>query len=344
MSKSEAEAATKALNNAISIQIGCRDVMEQSLFDASPDLLKLLLKDYSYFLKKDNKYSNIRWLTSSYEARGVGFKANNLIAIKSITGANKDVIRPRIVKSQEEQKKRSSDSAEVFTPIWVCNLQNNLIDKAWFGTEESPFNKELEKGYIEKNKPIKFPNGKTWQDYVLLQRLEITCGEAPYLVSRYDVVTGEIIPIGKRVGLLDRKLRVICENVVEKEQWLEWATKALESTYGFDIQGDNVLLARENILYSVLEWYAYKFPTSTPNIVDDIPLSTLKCFAQIISWNIWQMDGIKYTVPEKTQQIEIGTGDLFNPTRIEVTPIYSQIKDWSTGEKLYFKDLMKEGR
>ena len=137
--------------------------------------------------------------------------------------------------------------------------------------------------------------------------------------------------------LLHSTLRV---NVVEKEQWLEWATKALESTYGFDIQGDNVLLARENILYSVLEWYAYKFPTSSPNIVDDIPLSTLKRFAQIISWNIWQMDGIKYTVPEKTQQIEIDTGDLFNPTRIEATPIYSQIKDWSTGEKLYFKALV----
>ena len=160
-------------------------------------------------------------------------------------------------------------------------------------------------------------------------------------MSRYDVVTGEMILIGKRVGLLDRKLRVICENVVEKEQWLEWATKALESTYGFDIQGDNVLLARENILYSVLEWYAYKFPTSTPNIVDDIPLSTLKRFAQIISWNIWQMDGIKYTVPEKTQQIEVQTGELFDPIRIEEAPIYSQIKDWSTNETIVFKDLIK---
>ena len=33
---------------------------------------------------------------------------------------------------------------------------------------------------------IVFPAGKRWQDYVLANRLEISCGEAPYLVSRYD--------------------------------------------------------------------------------------------------------------------------------------------------------------
>ncbi|MBO7084803.1 hypothetical protein J6W20_02645 [bacterium] len=41
--------------------------------------------------------------------------------------------------------------------------------------------------------------------------MEITCGEAPYLVSRYDVTDGtlKIQPIAGRVGLLDRKLRII---------------------------------------------------------------------------------------------------------------------------------------
>ena len=43
--------------------------------------------------------------------------------------------------------------------------------------------------------------------------MEITCGEAPYLVSRYDVVKGEIIPVEDRIGILDRKLRVINENI-----------------------------------------------------------------------------------------------------------------------------------
>ena len=50
------------------------------------------------------------------------------------------------------------------------------------------------------------------------QRLEISCGEAPYLVSRYDTVMGETIPISQRIGLLDRKLRVVSENTDTEEQ------------------------------------------------------------------------------------------------------------------------------
>ena len=53
---------------------------------------------------------------------------------------------------------------------------------------------------------------------VVAFRLEISCGEAPYLVSRYDTVTGETIPISQRIGLLDRKLRVISENTDTEEQ------------------------------------------------------------------------------------------------------------------------------
>ena len=33
------------------------------------------------------------------------------------------------------------------------------------------------------SKKIQFPEGKTWKDYVRDNRLEITCGEAPYIVS-----------------------------------------------------------------------------------------------------------------------------------------------------------------
>ena len=47
-------------------------------------------------------------------------------------------------------------------------------------------------------------------------RMEITCGEAPYLVSRYDTTTGEPIPIGRRIGLLDRKLCVINRQLYAK--------------------------------------------------------------------------------------------------------------------------------
>ena len=73
-------------------------------------------------------------------------------------------------------------------------------------------------------------NDMTWQDYVRLTCLEITCGEAPYLVSRYDVATGESIPLEKRIGLLDRKLRLINDKIETKEEWMEWAIPEAQIT------------------------------------------------------------------------------------------------------------------
>lgn len=46
-------------------------------------------------------------------------------------------------------------------------------------------------GYYRKNC---FSEDKDWRKYVDARRLEISCGEAPYLVSRYDTVTGCEIP------------------------------------------------------------------------------------------------------------------------------------------------------
>ena len=83
-----------------------------------------------------------------------------------------------------------------------------------------------------------------WKDYVRLTCLEITCGEGPYLVSRYDTTTGEPIPIDKRIGLLDRKLRTVSKHTDTTEEWLQWAEIAYQNTYGYEWQGDNLLIAR----------------------------------------------------------------------------------------------------
>ena len=64
-------------------------------------------------------------------------------------------------------------------------------------------------------------------------RMEITCGEAPYLVSRYDTVTGRPVPVGSRVGMLDRKLRVIGERINTEEDWFQWDLEALKSAKGY---------------------------------------------------------------------------------------------------------------
>ena len=155
------------------------------------------------------------------------------------------IIRPRSVKSKEEQTERTKDMAEVFTPSWVYNAQNNLVDEAWFGRKDV-FNIEDLQNHTWQavSDPISFPEGKTWKDYVRATRMEITCGEAPYLVSRYDTTTGKFIPLEQRIGLLDRKLRVVSENTTTSGEWLEMAQVAYENIYGYEWQGDNLLLAR----------------------------------------------------------------------------------------------------
>ena len=159
---------------------------------------------------------NIIWATDNYADKGFGYRRSDYITVESIVGYHGNVIKPRTEKSKKEQTDRIRDKAEVFTPSWICNKQNNLVDNAWFGTDYV-FNIESDKSWDATTEPIRFPTitGKTWQDYIDDVRLEITCGEAPYLVSRYDTVTGEEIEISRRIGLLDRKLRVLFKGLVQ---------------------------------------------------------------------------------------------------------------------------------
>lgn len=266
------------------------DIKENNLYRLDSRLLEILLIDRT-------TRKNLIWATDNYASRGPGYKSSDNISVYAIIKRNGSIIKPRVEKSKKEQAERVKTKAEVFTPSWICNAQNNLIDNAWFDSE-NVFNTETQKGWIANTSKIVFPDGKTWQDYVKENRLEITCGEAPYLCSRYDTVSGEIIPIKDRIGLLDRKLRVISENVDSEPEWFEWAKTAFKSVYGFDWQGDNVLLARENLLRSFIDYYIDKF--------DNFPIvKYLLEIAEIISWNIWQMDGLKYVVPNSCIGLEI---------------------------------------
>ena len=234
------------------------DISEDHIFQRSPELLYKLLKDHTMSRKKGAD-RNIFWATSDYEHLGEGFQYADEILPEKITGEYSTVVQPRICKDRLTQISRSRDKAEVFTPSWICNAQNNLIDNAWFG-REGVFNTENpDHTWTVNTERITFPEGKTWKDYVRDTRLEITCGEAPYLASRYDTVTGEFIPIERRIGLLDRKLRVVSENCDTSGEWLEAAQVALKSCYGYEWQGDSLLLARENLLYTFIEFYHQKF-------------------------------------------------------------------------------------
>lgn len=215
-----------------------------------------------------------------------------------VKGKYQEIIRPRAVKSREEQTKRAKDKAEVFTPAWICNAQNNLIDEAWFGRTEGLFNaldpKDPHK-WVNNEDRIVFPKDRTWKDYVADTRLEITCGEAPYLCNRYDAVTGEYNDEVKyRIGMLDRKLRIVSENAKDSKEWILWAKIALRSTYGFEWQGDNLLLAREALFFTFEEHYIAQFGEKKFN---QNKMRMMPGVAYIISWNVWQMDGLKFGLP-----------------------------------------------
>lgn len=318
------------------------DIKENALYRLDKKLLTVLLKDRS-------SGKNIIWATDNYSSRGYGYRRYDYINVEAITSYHGNVIKPRTEKSKKEQINRIRDKAEVFTPSWICNKQNNLVDNAWFGTD-FVFNEEINKTWIATTEPIVFPTatGKTWQNYINDVRLEITCGEAPYLVSRYDTVSGDTIELSQRIGLLDRKLRVVGENTHTEEDWLKWAIKSIQNTYGYDWQGDNVLLARENLLFTFIDYYKAKFDKEPA-------IDILRKIAEILSWNIWQMDGLKFVIPESCKEVEKGQLTLFNmntdkepcPGCVKNDPyahtgIYCIIKDWKANKKVTFVSLLKK--
>lgn len=243
------------------------------------DILKLhamgLLDDL--LVDKTTK-QNIIWATDTYSGCGTGYGCREAIAAELITGASANIINTRARKAMEQQSERTRQHAEVFSPFWLCKKMNDHADEVWAG--------------------------KNWMEYVDSRRLEITCGEAPYLVSRYDVETGEAIPIPERIGLLDRKLRAVNENTQSEEEWLKWAVRAFGATYGYDYQGDNVLISRVNLLMTFAE-YLWERWRRRPTPAEYRKLIT------VITWNLWQMNGLTGTIPYGTAEEEFQVIDWF---------------------------------
>lgn len=168
---------------------------------------------------------------------------------------------PRHLKESEEQKGRTKEKAEVFTPVSIIKEMNDALDAKY-----------------------------DFDEYIDELVLEATCGEAPFLTTRYDVASGQQIPCGERVGLLDRKLQRIPDGV-DKSEWIALATRSLKATYGYEWQEDSIFLARKNLLLNTIEYHIDRF-NELPD-QDDI-----KEWATIISYNIFRMDGVTLCIPE----------------------------------------------
>ena len=291
----------------------------------------LLKKDYLLELLLQDKTTgnNILWATDSYEQNGKKYAPLASITSDLVTGKNSKLIQPRAVKSKEDQLLRTRDKAEVFTPLSIVKQMNEACDTK----------------RVTKN---------NWQEYVSLLKLEITCGEAPFIVSRYDPVSEkqELLPLKKRVGFLDKKLSYVSKYCNTQDEWIKWAKIAFQSSYGYEWQGDSLLIARENLLYTFNDYYQAHFK-ATPSI------KLQKEIAEIIAWNIFQMDGLKYVIPMscKTETITIkGEVTLFgkeddrivekpcagceNKTAKNHNGTYVRIMNWKEDKVIRFVDIV----
>lgn len=194
---------------------------------------------------------------------------------------NPDEVIPRYLKRAEEQKSRTETNAEVFTPATLVCVMDDMTDEDYIG--------DLER-YIKD--PV----------------IEITCGEAPFLTTRYDATTGAEIPVNDRIGFLDRKLQCIPD--LDEDRYAVCATAAVKAVYGYELEYDNLYLARRNLLMTTIEHYEDRFGVEPD-------YDQVAHWADIISYNLIRMDGISMCIPEtdipaRTMNWETGRFERFD--------------------------------
>ena len=310
--------------------------MEQLIDFHAPEVQAVL----DTLLKDRSTGKNIIWATDPpEELQTVMYEPvtdRSQITTQQLRLTHYEVVLPRMMKQTDTQQQRTRKKGEVFSPAWVCNKMNNALDADWFrglGAEETAgqFTVELPQGWQTVETPVQFPvcKGRTpaWVQYVQSRRLEVTCGEAPFLASRYDAATGEMIPVARRIGILDRKLRVVSENAATEDEWRKYATHAVQSTYGYEYQGDNLLLARVNLLLTYAEHLQARWQRKPTK-------EELQPIANIISWNLWQMDGLRLSVPGGKPQPETEQLDLFSmfgAAEPQPPTVSCKVKNWRKG-------------
>lgn len=299
-----------------------------------------------FLLEDKTTGKNIIFATDSYADLGEQYAPECKITEDLLPSLD---LKPRILKSKEEQAQRTRKNAEVFTPAWLCCKMNNHCDEEWFDRPDV-FNVLNGEQWTVIAEPVDFPEGKTWQEYIDSRRLEITCGEAPYVVSRYDAATGEPIALKDRIGILDRKLRIVNENTTEYADWEKWTIRAFQSVYGYEWQGDSLLIARINLLMTLQEYYTDRWGKD-----DTKRLKALaRKVANIVAWNFWQMDGLTGIVPYGEPEKEYEQVDMFSMMDMLVQPEAApeasearkqntecRIFDWRADKSVKFSSIRK---
>ncbi|MCL2125360.1 MAG: restriction endonuclease subunit M [Oscillospiraceae bacterium] len=277
-----------------------------------PRILDILLLDRT--TSTPNTPRNIIWANDNYIEFGASaYAATAQIKPKFITGAHSTLIMPRALKTASMKKERTRTKAEVFTPTWIVKTQNDAVDENYLDDDLETYTR------------------RKW--------LEITCGEAPYMATRYDMESGEIVPLPDRVGFIDRKLARINNEIADKAEWQRLVELAYKSSYGFEWNGDSLLIARENLLYTYRDYYFAKWG-------DDPLIGLIEEIAKIISYNVFQMDGIKYIIPltekrEKIVEMQLSLFDVGEPKdEWKITPgKRARVMNWDTNRMEYFDKM-----
>lgn len=279
------------------------DMDEDKLLRSNKKLLSTLLLDFS-------TGKNIKWATDNYSKAGIKFEEEKEIQANLITGWYNGLIRPRAEKDTETKIERTRNKAEVFTPSWIIKKQVDAV--------------------LEEFKDLSL-----WK-MLSTKWLEITCGEAPYMANRYDMLTGEIIPLDERSGFIDKKFQLINKKINEKKKWIEAAYLIYKSSYGYEYQGDSLLLARENLLLTFIDNYFFKF--------GEFPKEKqLLEITEIISINVLQMDGLTYEVPYSKTGYKPTQLSMFGQESEEKKePTLAKIKMWDKERIVDFRDIAKE--
>jgi hypothetical protein len=299
---------------ATALEYSPPDISEDTIRENMPEILDILLTDRTASTSRIRR--NIIWANRNYVRFGKQFYApTSEIKPNLVTKEMGKVIMPRALKSVKEQKSRAKSKAEIFTPISIVKRQTDSADEGFA-------NDDLE-------------------TYVKRSWLEIACGEAPYIATRYDMYTGEIIPLPKRTGALDRKLKRINAEVDDPAQYQRLAELAYQACYGFEWNGDSLLIARENLLYTYRDYYTAKWGVGPSD-------AKFKTIAEIISYNIFQMDGLKLIIPlsDKPAQPAHNSPTLFPDLTKSPAPKISnkgrrvKIMNWETNRlELFDKDM-----
>ena len=298
----DARSVSSAIKTTISSCIAASAVASSAApveFGIYPEgVLEKLVEDKTFSDAQAGVKRNIVFGTDAYKDEYPNCDIYSPITAKFLMRCPAPV-KPRVEKSRDEQSSRTKKSAEVFTPFWLCGKMVNYLDDEIVSTQRRSDAECAEnssrvdhggrrdgKAGAPRTPPV------DWRSYVDARVLEITCGEAPFIVSRYDAASGELIPIEKRIGVLDRKLRMVNENAADEAEWLKWTVRAYESVYGYEFQGDSLAIARFNLLATFEDNLQVRWGRKPkyPELVK---------IANRIAWNFWQMDGLKGTATHR---------------------------------------------